>query len=108
MKSNTTVQRLLSMKRGLILGFIIGVIVAPLLSTLGLMSPFFESLRPILIGPMLFVGRLIPDIQVAPNTFEVPVYKWFLALGFNGLCYAIPTVIIFLAVRLIDSKRQKE
>ena len=108
MKNNTVVQWLLTNKTGLILGFIFGAFVAPFLSTLGLVIAFFESLKPLLIGPMRFVGSLIPDVQIGPDAFQVPIYKWILALGFNGICYAILSVIIFSVVRGIGSKRQNE
>ena len=76
-------------KKGLIIGFIIGAIVAPFLASLGLIAHFFEIVRPLLIGPMDFMGTLIPNIQTAPDTFYAPWYKWVLTLGFNGVCYSI-------------------
>ncbi|HLG24458.1 MAG TPA: hypothetical protein VI564_06030 [Candidatus Nanoarchaeia archaeon] len=76
-------------RKGLLIGFIFGAIVAPFLATFGLILPFFEVIRPILIGPMDFMGHLIPNIQTAPDTFYAPWYKWVLTLGFNGICYAL-------------------
>lgn len=108
MKNNTVAQWLLANKTGLILGFIFGAFVAPFLSTLGLVVAFFESLKPLLIGPMRFVGSLIPDDQMGPYAIQVPIYKWILTLGFNGICYAILSVIIFSVVRRLGSKRRNE
>ncbi len=76
-------------KKGLITGFAIGAIVTPLISSLGIISHFFEILRPILVGPMDLIKDYFPDRQISPNTFEVPIYKWVIILGFNGICYAI-------------------
>ena len=85
---------LLTKNKGLIIGFIFGAFFAPLLASLGLISSFFEILRPLLIGPMDLIGKLIPDIQTVPNTYYVPAYKWFIVLGFNGICYALFGAVI--------------
>jgi len=85
---------LLKYKRGLILGFVLGAFVFPALSTYGLISSFFESLRFLLIGPFDLIAGFIPDVQISAGTFYVPVYKWFLTLGFNGLCYAFVGALI--------------
>jgi len=58
----------------------------------------------LLIGPFDFVASFIPDIQTAPNTFYVPVYKWILTLGFNGIFYAIVGGTIQNIIRLIKTK----
>ena len=79
---------LLKYQKSFIIGFVLGAFVFPALSTLGLVSSFFESLRFLLIGPFDFVAGFIPNIQISADTFYVPVYKWILTLGFNGLCYA--------------------
>ena len=84
----------LKCKKGLIIGFVLGAFVFPALSTLGLISSFFESLRFLLIGPFDLVANFIPDVQTAPDTFYVPVYKWVLCLGFNGLCYAFVGALV--------------
>ena len=76
-------------KKGLILGFIFGAIITPFLTVLGLVIPFFGILRPLLIGPMDFIAGLIPNIQTAHDSFYAPAYKWILALGFNGICFAV-------------------
>ncbi|PJB19008.1 hypothetical protein CO115_03445, partial [Candidatus Falkowbacteria bacterium CG_4_9_14_3_um_filter_36_9] len=81
-------------KKGLILGFVFGAFIAPFLAVFGLVISFFELLRPLLIGPMDFVGNLIPNIQTAPNTYYAPIYKWILTLGTNGVCYALVGGII--------------
>lgn len=108
MKNNTVVQWLAANKTALVVGFIFGAFVAPLLSSLGLGSSFFESLKPLLIGPMRFVGSFIPDVQVGPNAYSVPIHKWILTLGFNGICYAITCAVIFSVVRGMKSKRQAQ
>ncbi len=87
-------QRFLRFKKGLIIGFVLGVFVFPALSTLGLVSSFFESLRPLLIGPFDLIAGFIPDVQISADTFYVPIYKWVLCLGFNGLCYAFLGALI--------------
>ena len=97
-------QWLIDNKRGLIIGFIFGALIAPFLASFGLVISFFEVLRPLLIGPMDVIGKLIPNVQTAPNTFYVPAYKWILTLGFNGICYAIFGGIIQSIVRLIKTK----
>lgn len=84
----------LKYKKGLIIGFFLGAFVFPFLAVLGLISSFFEMLRPLLIGPLDFVKVFIPDVQIGPNSFYVPVYKWVLTLGFNGVCYAFVGALI--------------
>ncbi len=84
----------LRFKKGLIIGFLLGAFVFPALSTLGLVSSFFESLRPLLIGPFDLIAGFIPDVQISADTFYVPIYKWILCLGFNGLCYAFLGALI--------------
>lgn len=91
-------------KKGLILGFIFGAIIAPFLATLGLAIIFFEYLRPILIGPMDFVGGLIPNVQTGPNAYYAPAYKWILTFGANGIFYALIGGIIQY---LFQSRRNK-
>ena len=81
-------------KKGLIIGFVLGAFVFPALSTLGLVSSFFESLRFLLIGPFDLVAGFIPDVQISADTFYIPVYKWILTLGFNGVCYAFLGALI--------------
>ena len=106
MQQNNIKQWLIDNKLGLIIGFIFGAFIAPLLAILGLASSFFEALRPLLIGPMDIIGKLIPDVQTAPNTFYVPAYKWILTLGFNGICYAILGGLIQNTARLIKTKQK--
>ena len=85
--------------RGLILGLVVGVIVAPFLAMLGLAIAFFETVRPVLIGPMDLLGSIIPNVQTSPNSTYVPPYKWILTLGFNGFCYALLGGIVQSVVR---------
>jgi len=94
MKKNNIKHWLSKNKKGLIIGFLIGAFVTPFLATLGLISIFFETIRPILIGPFDLVASQIPDVQIAPNTYAVPAHKWILGLGFNGICYALVGGII--------------
>ena len=61
-------------------------------------------LRPLLIGPMDFVGNLIPNIQTAPNTYYAPAYKWILTLGANGIFYAIVSGIIQSIIQSLKEK----
>lgn len=82
-------QLLRNNKKGLLLGFVFGAIVAPFLATLGLVVPLMELLRPVFVGPMDLIGSLIPNVQIGPDTYYAPWYKWVLTLGFNGICYAI-------------------
>ena len=89
MVKNNIRQWFFSNKKGLIIGFIFGSVIAPFLASLGLGIALFEVLRLFLIAPMDLIGNLIPNVQVASNTFYVPAYKWILALGFNGICYAV-------------------
>lgn len=89
MTRNKITQRLLNNKIGLILGFIFGAFITPPLACLGLVSALLEALRPLLIGPMDFIGKFIPNVQTGPNTYYAPIYKWILTLGFNGICYTI-------------------
>jgi hypothetical protein len=103
---NTIIQRLLSDKKVLIFGFFFGVVIAPLLAALGMMSAYLEFLKPLFTGPMLLMGSFIPDIQTEPNTFEVPIYKWILSLGFNGICFALVGVLILSAIRKIKPKTE--
>jgi hypothetical protein len=84
---------------GLILGSVIGMIVAPFLAVLGLSIGFFQAVRPILVGPMDLMGSILPNIQTLPNSYYVPAYKWILTLGFNGICYAVLGGIIQNVVR---------
>lgn len=93
-------------KKGLILGFIFGGIIAPFLVVFGLAISFFEMLRPLLIGPMDFVGNLIPNIQNAPNTYYAPIYKWILTLGANGICYAVIGGIIQSIIQSLKEKNK--
>ena len=92
-------------RKGLIIGFIFGALIAQILATLGLILPLFEIIRPLLIGPMDLIGNLIPNIQTAPDTFYAPWYKWVLELGFNGICYAL---IGGLIQRLINSRKNQK
>jgi len=92
-------------KKGLIIGFILGAFVAPFLAILGLQSLFFEWLRPLLVGPMDMIGRLIPNIQTEQNAYYVPSYKWIITLGFNGICYAILGGIIQNIIRSMKAKK---
>jgi hypothetical protein len=104
MTRNKITQLIIDHRKGLIIGFIFGAFIAPFLAIFGLISSFFEVLRPLLIGPMDIVGKFIPDIQTAPDTYYVPVYKWVLTLGFNGVCYAIFGGIIQSILRLIKTR----
>jgi len=81
-------------KKGLIIGFIFGSIVAPFLAVLGLGISLFEILRSFLIAPMDLIGNLIPNVQTRPNSYYVPIHKWILTLGFNGIFYAFFGAII--------------
>ena len=94
-------------KKGLIIGFLIGAFVTPLIAILGLAWLPAEILRPILIGPMDLISGLIPDTQTAPNTYYVPWYKWVVTLGFNGLCYAIVGGLIQMAIKSKKDTPQK-
>lgn len=91
-------------KLGLILGFIFGALIAPSLAVLGLVSHFFEALRPLLIGPFDLIQPLIPNIQIGPNTYYSPWYKWVIDLGFNGVIYALVGGIIQSIIRSIKTK----
>lgn len=62
-------------KNGFIYGFIFAAIIAPMLASLGLISRFFEKIRPLLIGPFDFVAKLIPSVQTGPRSYETPFYK---------------------------------
>ena len=94
-------------RRGLILGGVVGAIVAPCLAVLGLAIAFFEVVRPFLIGPMDLLGSLIPNVQTAPNRYDIPVYKWMLTLGFNGICYALLGGMIQSVLRFWASARDQ-
>lgn len=84
----------LKYKKGLIIGFVLGALIFPALSTYGLISSFFEMLRPLLIGPFDFIAGFIPDVQISADTYSIPIYKWVLTLGFNGLCYAFVGALV--------------
>ena len=90
---------LIANRRGLILGSVVGLIVAPFLAMLGLAIEFFGTVRPLLIGPMDLLGSIIPSVRTSPNSTYVPVYKWILTLGFNGFCYALLGGIVQSVVR---------
>jgi uncharacterized membrane protein len=76
-------------RKGVIIGFLFGAVVAPALATLGLVSTFFEATRPVLIGPFDLLGSIIPNVQVSEDTYYVPFYKWVITLLFNGIVYSI-------------------
>jgi len=82
-------RSLIDYKRGIILGFIFGSIIAPAIAVFGLISPFIENMRPVLVGPMDFIASFIPNTQIGPDTYYAPMYKWILVHGFNGIIYAI-------------------
>ena len=105
MEQNNIKKWFIENRRGLIIGFIFGAFIAPFLASFGLVISFFETLRPLLIGPMDFIGNLIPNIQTAPNTYYAPAYKWILTLGFNGICYGIIGGIIQSIIRLQKIKK---
>ena len=86
--------------KGLILGFIFGALVAPFIASFGLVIYFIEILGPVLLGPMRLLVKLIPSIWQYPYS----VYEWILALGFNGICYALLGGIIQSIIRLIKTK----
>lgn len=86
-------------KKGLIIGFIFGLI-APFLAALGLTVSFFEIIRPLLIGPMDFINNLIPSVQISSNIYYVPTYKWILTFGFNSICYSLIGGVIQTIIRL--------
>ena len=67
MTRNKITQWLLNNKIGLIIGFIFGAFIAPFLAVLGLGSVLFAALRPLLIGPMDFIGNFIPNVQTGPR-----------------------------------------
>ena len=100
-------QLLIDNKAGLILGFIFGAFIAPFLAILGLGIALFEVLRPLLIGPMDFIGNFIPNVQTGPHTYYVPIHKWILTLGGNGVCYAILGGIIQSLFRDVNRLSQK-
>lgn len=100
-----TVIRKSVINRGLLFGFLFGAIVAPVLASLGILLPFFEMVRPWLVGPMDVLGRLIPDIQISSNAFLIPWYKWVASLVFNGLCYALLGMIVQNVVWLLRRKK---
>jgi hypothetical protein len=102
------IQQSQSNKKCLILGFLFGVLVAPILAALGMMSPYLEFFKPLFIGPMLLIGSFIPDISTGPNTFEVPMYKWFVSLCFNGIFYAVVGVLIVSVIRKMRQKTKSE
>ncbi len=106
MKPQDVLTWFIANRRGLILGSVVGVIVAPFLAMLGLAIAFFEAVRPLLIGPMDLMGSIIPNVQTSPNSYYVPAYKWILTLGFNGICYAIWGGIIQSVVRFWASTRE--
>lgn len=89
MTKSKIAQWLLKNKIGLVLGFIVGAFIMPFLASLGLSSASFEALRPLLIGPMDFVGNLIPNARIGSHAYYVPIYKWIISLGFNGICYSV-------------------
>ena len=106
MKQQGVLTWLIANRRGLILGAVVGLIVAPLLAMLGLAIAFFEVVRPLLIGPMDLLGSIIPSVQTSPNSYYVPMYKWILTLRFNGFCYAMLGGIIQSVVRCRASTRE--
>ncbi len=106
MARNKITQWLLNNRIGLIIGFIFGTFIAPFLACIGLVSPLFESLRPLLIGPMDFIGNFIPNVQTGPHTYYAPFYKWILTLGFNGICYAILGGIIHSEIAKNNVRKQ--
>lgn len=59
-------------RRGLILGLVFGLIVAPFLAMLGMVIAFFEVVRSLLVGPMDLIGSIIPNLQTSPNSYYVP------------------------------------
>ncbi len=80
--------RLSKTHRIFIYGFLFGAFIAPFLSTLSLLFSFFEKIRFILIGPIDITNSIIPNIQTN-NTYYIPIYKWIISLGLNGLYWSL-------------------
>ena len=89
-------------KKGVIIGFLFGAVVAPLLATLGLISGFFEAIRYLLIGPFDLLGSIIPNVSIGETTY-IPFYKWILTLIFNGLVYAVIGGLIHALLKSLQS-----
>jgi len=104
-QQNKIIQWLVNNKKGLIWGFIFGMFIAPILAALGILSSFFEMLRPVLIGPMDLISSLIPaKTMAATNFLEGFVVDLILPLGFNGLCYVLIGGIIQSFMRVIKKQ----
>ena len=108
MTRNKITQWLLNNKTGLIIGFIFGVFIAPFLAVLGLGSDWFMALRPLLIGPIDLIKNFIPDVQTGPHSYYAPVYKWILALVFNGICYAVLVGIVYSIITKNNVRKQEK
>jgi len=106
MKPQSVLTWFIANRRGLILGSVVGVFVAPFLAMLGLVIAFFEAVRPLLIGPSDLIGSIIPNVQTSPNSYSIPWYKWILTLGFNGICYSMLGGIIQSVIRFWASTRE--
>jgi len=101
---NKIIQWVIDNKKGLIWGFVFGAFIAPIVAAFGILSSFFEMLRPVLIGPMDIIGNLIPLIKTGKDTYQMPVYYWIIAPGFNGFCYTVFGGIIQSFMRIIRKK----
>ena len=108
MTRNKITQWLLNNKIGLIIGFIFGAFIAPFLAVLGLGSSLFAALRPLLIGPMDFIGNFISNVQTGPHSYYAPIYKWILTLGFNGICYAVLAGIVHWKITKYNVRKQEK
>lgn len=75
MKQNKFMQWLINNKKGLIIGFIFGIVAPYLAIVLAFFIPGGELLRPLLIGPMDMI-----------NVYSIPQIISFV---FNGVCYAL-------------------
>jgi hypothetical protein len=86
---NTTINR------ALIYGFLFGAVMLPVISVIGLIIPYLEYVKPLLI-----VGKITSDpliTQISANTYEMPLLGWVVYLGVNGILYAA----IFALVRKV-------
>lgn len=60
-------------KKWIIIGFIFGAVIAPLLATLGLIFPFFEQIRPLLMVQWTLLVVLY-RISRADQILTIPLF----------------------------------
>ncbi len=94
-------ESILKHKKAFIWGFIFGAIIAPALSLLGMISPFVEHIRPMLIGSMDIVSRYFPDGLTGPFSFAASTLKWILMLSVNGFIYSLIIGFIYMVIYLL-------